>query len=115
MKGPARLPGPLSYALRWLALCLAFQRQIADTLSSGREQRVGQRRSGRRQARFAQPAHLRVARHELDMDFRCARHLQNRIVREARLHDRAFVDRDFFADRGRQAHHDPALDLRFAG
>src|SRR2546422_59400 len=89
----------------------AEDRQLADALAGGREDRVRHGGRDRRRAWFADPTGGFLARHDVHLDLRHFAHAQHPVVVEVRLLDAAVLERDLAVEGRGKAVHDGALNL----
>src|SRR6266581_4694651 len=90
---------------------LTQQRQLADALAGGREDRVRHGGRDRRRARLADSAGGFLARHDVHLDLGHFAHAQHAVVVEVRLLDAAVLERDLPVEGRGEAVHDCTLDL----
>src|SRR6267143_880792 len=100
-----------SFARRTGEAASAEDRQLADALAGGREDRVRHGGRDRRRARFADSTGGFLARHDVHLDLRHFAHSQHPVVVEVRLLDAAVLERDLAVEGRGEAVHDGALDL----
>src|SRR6267143_1306967 len=97
---------------RWRFSKSRLKGQLADTLPRGCEDRIAQRGRRDRRARFADPTRRFVVPHHVHVDRRGLIHSQHAVVVKVRLLDPPVLELHFTPQRGADAIHDAALDLR---
>src|SRR4051812_1231709 len=96
-------------------LCLIADRQLADALAAGREDRISERGHHTRGARLADAAGRVRILYQVHVDARRLVYAQHAVVAEVRLLDAPVLDGDLAMQRGRQTENDAALHLRSNG
>src|SRR5215470_9205520 len=94
---------------------LLADRQLANPLARGREDRIGQRRHHTRGTRLAHSTRRLQVLHQVDFDPRRLVDAQHPVVAEVGLLNPAVLECDLAVERARQAEDDAALHLRANG